>query len=167
MEPLSPRITKSTAVATIKALFPKDSDLLKRFEIAKQQANIWDGERDGIREVVKLMPSGQYDNVILEQTSTAAVLYPNSDGKHQLENCLQTTIPAPTATPPGAGIIVFTTEYNVEQFLDEILHKMQTSKQTALEYLQSNCIGTGDVVENTDLYAKTEGSKAKIVILPE
>ena len=133
-EPLKPRITKSTAVAAIKARFESTSALLKRFNEAKAQANLWDGERDGLREAVKTIPDGQYDDVILSTSESAEVLYPNASGKHQLEACLQTTIPASEA---GIGIQVYGCGLKTpEEFLDSILHHLQRSKESALVYLK-------------------------------
>lgn len=165
--PLEPRITKSTAVPAIRARFKSDGDLLKRYEISKAQANLWDGERDGLREVVKLMPDGQYDNVILSTSESAPVLYPNADGKYQLESCLQCTVPSSTLI--GDQVVVFQVDGSgqPEVFLDAILHELQKGKDVALEFMRQRFIGAGEVVDNAALYDKKGASKAKITILPE
>ena len=155
MEPLQPRITKSTAITAIKARFPTTEDLLKRFELAKHQANLWDGERDGLREAVKTIEPGTYGELKLTKSSSAPVVYPNADGKYHLESCLQCTIPR-----TEAGIHLTAYKVKHEEFLDTILHKLQTSKSTALEYLQSIFIGEGITVDN--LYTKSSSEKAVI-----
>lgn len=164
MEPLSPRVTKSTAVAAIRARFTSESELLKRFEIAKEQANLWDGERDGLREVVKVIPEGQYDDCILSKSTSAAVMYPNATGKHQLGQCLQSTVPSADG---GIGIQVYGVGLKTpEEFLDSILHHMQTNKAAALAYLTQTFVGEGITVDNGTLYAMTASEKATIVVLP-
>ena len=160
MEPLKPRITKSTAVPAIKARFPKTSDMLKRFELAKAQANLWDGERDGLREAVKTLDAGKYDDVSLSWTPTAPVLYPNADGKYQLESTLQTNIP-PT---DHERVIVFAGPETPKLFLDQILHNLQTSKEMALNYLHNIYVGTGDTVNNGLLYERKASSKSTIIV---
>ena len=139
-EPMVPRITKSTAVAAIKARFNDNGELLERFEVAKEQANLWDGERDGLREAVKSITAGTYvasssgSTVILTRTETAKVLYPNSAGKHQLENCLQCAIPMPTGIEYDDQIVAFQMDgiNQPEEFLDLILHYLQKGKPEAL-----------------------------------
>jgi len=164
IEPLKPRITKTTAIAAIQARFKSTAELLERFELAKNQANLWDGERDGLREVVKSIPDGQYDNVILSSSMSAEVLYPNSGGKHQIENCMQSTVPI---ADPGIGIQVYGCGLKTpEEFLDAILSQMQHGKDKALAYLQSVWVGEGITVDNDELYEKKGSSKAKITILP-
>ena len=155
MEPLKPRITKSTAVSAIKARFPKTSDMLKRFEVAKAEANLWDGERDGLREAVKTLDAGKYDDVSLSWTPTAAVLYPNSDGKYQLESTLQTNIP-PTE---HERVIVFAGPETLKQFLDEL-----AKHKDPLKYLKSIYVGTGDTINNNLLYEKKGSSKSTIIV---
>lgn len=155
MEPLKPRITKSTAVPAVKSRFPRPSDLLKRFEIAKGQANLWDGERDGLREAVKTLDAGKYDDVTLSWTPTAPVLYPNADGKYQLESTMQTNIP-PT---DHERVIVFAGPETPKQFLDEIMkHK------DPLGYLKRIYVGTGDTVNNGLLYERKASSKSTIIV---
>lgn len=165
MEPLSPRITKSTAIAAIKARFSKDSDLLKRFEIAKAQANMWDGERDGLREAVKTLEGGQYDNVILSWGTSAPIMYPNASGKHQLENCIQTTVPAYEGSMPI--VVLQNTPDSPEEFLDQILSLNAKGKEHALDFLKMSWIGHGETVDNKTLYEKKGSDKSSIVILPE
>ena len=170
MEPLAPRITKSTAPNNIRACFPNDGDLLQRFEASKTQANIWDGERDGLREVVKLIKPGQYiatdkSTVVLEKTETALVMYPNQNGKHQLENCLQCDMPIPVLEP-GTRIIAFENPGSVEEFLDYILHLTAQGKPIALDWLKETFIGSGCTVDNFELYSKQGSEKAKIAIIP-
>ena len=158
MEPLQPRITKSTAIAAIKARFETTEALLERFEISKAQANLWDGERDGIREVIKTIEPGQYGKLKLTKTTSAAVTYPNADGKYHLESCLQCTIPR---TAPGIGLQAYGCGLKTpEEFLDTILHHLQVSKPKALEYLQSIFLGEGITVDN--LYTKSSSEKAVI-----
>ena len=158
MEPLTPRITKSTAVAAIKARFPTEEALLERFEIAKAQANLWDGERDGLREAVKSIEPGVYGKVILTSSTGAEVVYPNAAGKFQLEECLQCTIPA-----AEAGIVIAAYSIKPEEFLDAILkHK----KADALAYLKSIYIGEGITVANSSLFEKKGSVKSCISILP-
>jgi hypothetical protein len=171
--PLVPRITKSTAVAAIRARFENDGDLLERFEIAKEQANLWDGERDGLREAVKVIQPGQFmssanNNVVLSRTETAKVLYPNSAGKHQLENCLQTTIPAPTGYEPGDAIFAIMGAYaSASQFLDHILSMVaKYGKDEALDHLEGTWVGCGQFVDNAELYEKKGSEKSSIVVLP-
>jgi hypothetical protein len=164
MEPLSPRITKSTAVAGIKARFDSTEDLLNRFEIAKVQANLWDGERDGLREAVKTLEPGQYGNLVLSKSTSAEVMYPNADGKHQIENCLQCTIPKVEAgiglQAYGCGLVT------PEEFLDSILHHLQSSKQAALNYLNQIFLGEGITVPNNTLFEKKAAEKSQIMVLP-
>ena len=155
MEPLKPRITKSTAVSAIKARFAKTGDMLKRFELAKAQANLWDGERDGLREAVKTLDAGKYDDVSLSWTPTAPVLYPNADGKYQLESTLQTNIP-PT---DHERVIVFAGPETPKQFLDQI-----QKHKDPLGYLQSIYVGTGDTINNGLLYEKKASSKSTIIV---
>jgi hypothetical protein len=168
-----PRITKSTAVPAIRARFETDGDLLERFEIAKDQANLWDGERDGLREVVKIIQPGQYvsttnNNVVLSRTVSAEVMYPNASGKHQLENCLQTSIPAPTGYEPGDAIFAIMGSYaNASQFLDHILSMVAThGKAEALEHLEGTWVGCGQFVDNAELYSMKGSEKSSIVVLP-
>lgn len=163
-EPLSPRITKSTAVVAVKARFSTMAELLTRFELAKAQASIWDGERDGIREAVKTLPDGQYDNVILSTTESAEVLYPNASGKFQLESCLQTTVPI---TKQDGQVVVFQIDGSgqPEVFLDAILHELQKGKEMALEFMKQRFVGVGEILENSDMYEKKGSTKAKITIL--
>lgn len=165
--PLAPRITKSTAVDKIKARFEKTSEMLKRFTVANGMASLWDGERDGLREAVKTIEAGQYDDVVLTKTDTAPVLYPNADGKHLLECCLQSTVPAPDGGLDGF-VIAFNTPDAVRpaQFLDNILHHLQKSKESALEYLENNLIGVGEIRHNEDLYEKKGSTKNTIAVLP-
>ena len=177
MEPLVPRITKSTAIAAIKARFETTEELLKRFEVAKNQANLWDGERDGLREAVKTLDGGKYGNTVLSWSSTAAVMYPNADGKHQLENCLQTTIPIPkfqrgnddTGMLAGDELIAFRADgvASPEEFLDAVLHQLQKGKPEALDYLKTLFVGAGTLVDNTTLYEKKGADKSTITVLPE
>lgn len=169
MEPLQPRITKSTAIAAIKARFPTTEDLLARFEVAKNQANLWDGERDGLREAVKTLEGGQYGHTILSWTTTAAVMYPNSDGKHQIENTLQTSIPATRTLDAGDQILAFQIDGTPtpEQFLDAILSHMQKGKDHALEFLTARFVGAGELVANSSLYEKKGADKSQITVLPE
>ena len=164
IEPLSPRITKSTAVAAVKARFENNAELLKRFDLAKGQANLWDGERDGLREAVKTIPDGQYDNVILTTTESAEVLYPNASGKFQLESCLQTTVPI---TKQDGQVVVFQIDGSgqPEVFLDAILHELQKGKDAALSFMKQRFVGAGDILENSDLYEKKGSVKATVTIL--
>ncbi len=164
IEPLSPRITKSTAVAAVRARFETTADLLKRFEVAKAQANLWDGERDGIREAVKVIPDGQYDNVVLSTTESAEVLYPNADGKFQLESCLQTTVPI---TDQDGQVVVFQIDGSgqPEVFLDAILHELQKGKDNALAFMKQRFVGSGSIIDNSALYDKKGSTKAKVTIL--
>ena len=158
MEPLQPRITKSTAITAIKARFETTEALLARFEVAKHQANLWDGERDGIREAIKTIEPGQYGELKLSKSSSAPVVYPNADGKYHLESCLQCTIPR---TEAGIGLQAYGCGLKTpEEFLDTILHKLQVSKAAALEYLQSIFLGEGITVGN--LYTKSSSEKAVI-----
>jgi hypothetical protein len=166
MEPLVPRITKSTAIAAIKARFETTEDMLKRFEIAKAQANQWDGERDGIREAVKTLEGGQYGNTILSWSTSAAVMYPNSDGKHQIENTMQTSIPIPRTLEAGDQIIAFQIDGDPTLFLDTILHHMQKGKDQALEFLTARFIGAGELVSNSTLFEKKGADKSSITVLP-
>ena len=164
--PLVPRITKSTAVAKIEALFKDNAELLKRFELAKAHANLWDGERDGLREVVKLIPAGRHGDVILEKTLGEPVMYPNADGKHQLEDTLQTTVP-PMDIPAGTDVLILTGFDSSAHLLEAVLHSLQTSKATALEMLENHMVDHGYVVGNESLYSKSVSKRAKITILPE
>jgi hypothetical protein len=175
--PMVPRITKSTAVAAIRARFESDGDLLERFEIAKEQANLWDGERDGLREAVKIITPKSYvassgNTVVLTRTETAKVCYPNASGKHQLENCLQTSIPEIIGVPEGAGVIAFLAEatdggsISPKAFLDLILHHLQTSKEAAVTFLETAFIGSGQVVDNATLYEKKGSEKSAIAVIP-
>lgn len=170
--PMFPRITKSTAVAAIEARFSGSGELLERFEVAKEQANLWDGERDGLREAVKKINPGQFKSsvsgstVILSRTETAKVLYPNASGKHQIENCLQTDILSPFVTP-GTGVIVIKTEaQNCEAFLDSILHELQKSKGAAISFLVETLVGIGHVVDNSELFEKKGSEKSAIAVIP-
>lgn len=176
--PLVPRITKSTAVAAILARFDTTEDLLKRFEISKAQANLWDGERDGMREAVKTLEGGKYGNTILSWTTTAPVMYPNSAGKHQLENCLQTTIPAVSVLAKGTErmdgslnegdpVIVFLFAGDAEEFAEALLHQLQKGKDNLLQYVMESCMGTGELVKNNELYEKKGAEKSTITVLPE
>jgi hypothetical protein len=169
MEPLVPRITKSTAIAAIKARFETTEALLSRFEIAKAQANAWDGERDGLREAVKTLEGGRYGNAILSWSTSAAVMYPNAAGKHQLENCMQSTVPVPEKFDVNDQIMVFQIDGTPtpEQFLDAILSHMQKSKASALEFIQARFLGHGELVRNLDLYEKKGADKSQIIVLPE
>jgi len=167
-----PRITKSTAVPAIRARFENDGDLLERFEVAKEQANLWDGERDGLREAVKVIQPGQYmstakNNVVLSRTESAKVMYPNANGKHQLENCLQCSIPVPSLEA-GDQIVVFAIDGSgqPEAFLDAILHHLQKGKDAALTFLGERFVGCGTFVDNVDLYEKKGSEKSSIVVLP-
>ena len=167
--PLVPRITKSTAVAAIKARFTGSGELLERFELAKEQANLWDGERDGLREAVKSIDAGTYQNgnniVILSRTETAKVMYPNATGKHQLENCLQTTVPG--YAEAGMPIIVLQcTPDTPEELLDQILSLNSKGKEHALEYLKMAWVGHGETVDNAELYEKKGSEKSAIAIIP-
>jgi len=168
MEPLVPRITKSTAIAAIKARFPDTEALLKRFEVAKAQANLWDGERDGLREAVKTLEAGQYGRVILSWSSSAAVCYPNAAGKHQLENCLQTSIEVTKEYEAGDDVIAFQLDgvETAEQFLDTVLHFLQKGKPEALAFLGERMIGAGQFVPNKELYEKKGADKSGITELP-
>lgn len=158
MEPLQPRITKSTAITAIKARFETIEEMLNRFEVAKHQANLWDGERDGLREAVKTIEPGTYGELKLTKSSSAPVVYPNADGKYHLESCLQCTIPR---TEAGIHLQAYGCNCATpEEFLDTILHKLQTSKAAALEYLQSIYLGEGITVDN--LYTKSSSEKAVI-----
>ena len=161
-EPLAPRITKSTAVAAIKARFSSEAELLKRFEVAKGQANLWDGERDGLREAVKLMDPGQYDNVILSKSESAPVLYPNSSGKHQLENCIQCTV---ESTTRRGGVAVLHTNMSADAFLDHVLSLASRGKEQAQQYIRDTWLGSGEIVDNDELYEKKGSEKASITIL--
>lgn len=163
--PLVPRITKSTALAKIKARFKDNAELLKRFELAKGQANLWDGERDGLREVVKLIPAGRHGDVILEKTLGEPVMYPNAAGKHQLENTLQTTV-ANMGIPDGTSVLILTGFESAHQLLEAVLHSLQTSKAAALEMLENQVVDHGYVVNNEDLYSETCSKQAKITVLP-
>lgn len=164
MEPLSPRITKSTAVAAIKARFENEEAILKRFEVAKNQANLWDGERDGLREAVKAIEPGIYGSIVLAKSTGAPVMYPNADGKHQLESCLQCTIP-PAAV--GIGLQAYGCGFvTPEEFLDEILRHMQHGKAEAVKYLQAIFLGEGITVNNSFLYEKKGAEKSSITVLP-
>lgn len=168
-EPLVPRITKSTAIAAIKARFETTEALLKRFELAKNQANLWDGERDGLREAVKTLEGGQYGHTILAWSTSAAVMYPNSTGKHQLENCMQSTVPIPEKFDVNDQIMVFQIDGtpSPEQFLDAILSHMQKGKEHALEFMTARFLGAGELVRNLDLYEKKGADKSQITVLPE
>lgn len=159
--PLNPRITKSTSVTAAMALFPNTAAMLKRFEVAKAQANLWDGERDGLREAVKQCPPDQYEDVILTKKATAPVLYPNATAKYHIEHCLQSTVPA---IESGLNIAVYTLP--PEELLNKLLHELQTNKANALTYLQSVYLGEGTSVDNSELYKKEPGEKAEITILP-
>ena len=180
--PLVPRITKSTAVAAIIARFPDTEALLQRFEVAKNQANLWDGERDGIREAVKKLEGGMYGRTVLSWTTSAAVMYPNAEGKHQIENCLQTTIERPVfrrkpedteGMIAGDPIVVFRAEapdggsISAALFLDQILHELQKGKSEALAMLERSFLGSGRIVDNTDLYEKKGNEKSSITVMPE
>jgi ABC-type amino acid transport substrate-binding protein len=167
MEPMKPRITKSTATAAMTAMFPTTADLLKRFELAKGQANLWDGERDGLREVVKTLKAGRYDDVLLYKTESAPVLYPNAEGKHQLENCLQTSIPAKVTEYGGEVIALALPVDTPEELLDAILHQLQKSKADALAYLSTSWLGSGVVELNSTLFEKKGSEKATITVLPD
>lgn len=169
MEPLMPRITKSTAIAAIKARFKTTEDLLKRFEVAKNQANNWDGERDGLREVVKTLEAGQYGRCVLNWTNSAAVCYPNASGKHQLENCLQTSIEVSKPYEPGDDMIAFQMDgiTTAQEFLDIVLHFLQKGKPEALEFLAQRLVGVGQFVLNSSLYDKKGSDKSSITTLPE
>jgi hypothetical protein len=169
MEPLSPRITKSTAIAAIKARFETTEALLQRFEVSKAQANLWDGERDGIREAVKTLEGGQYGHTILSWSTSAAVMYPNAGGKHQLENTLQTTIPATRTLEGGDGIMAFQIDGTMspEAFLDAILQHLQKGKDEALAFVHARFIGHGELVLNSELYEKKGADKSQITVLPE
>jgi hypothetical protein len=147
---------------------PKTSDLLKRFEIAKGMANLWDGERDGLREAVKVIPAGQYEDVLLTWSTSAEVVYVNSDGKYQLEFCLQTSIPGwnPPTPEEDCSDVIALRGTTPELLLDLVLHHMQTSKANALEYLKSIHIGSGELVSNELLYEKKGSNKSKIQVLP-
>jgi hypothetical protein len=167
--PLVPRITKSTAIAAITARFQTTEALLQRFEVAKTQANLWDGERDGLREAVKKLEGGQYGHTILSWSTSAAVMYPNAAGKHQLENCMQSTVPIPKKFDVNDQIMVFQIDGTPtpEQFLDAILSHMQKGKDHALEFIQARFLGAGELVSNTDLYEKKGADKSQITVLPE
>lgn len=170
--PMVPRITKSTAIAAIKARFTNDGDILERFEVAKEQANLWDGERDGLREVVKSITPQTYkassgSTIVLTRTETAKVMYPNAEGKHQLENCLQCGIPAPSLEE-GDGVMAFAIDGHAspEEFLDLILHHMQKGKEVALNFLMERYIGHGPYVDNATLYEKKGSEKSAIAVIP-
>jgi len=167
--PILPRITKSTAVSIIERLFPSKAALLKRYVVAKTMAGLWDGERDGLNKAVKEITDGTYDDVVITRTTTAAVNYPNAEGKAQLENCLQCTVDAPSVEP-GTPIVVFTIPAigsdHCQEFLDRLLHVLQKGKDEALEYLRTNSLGIGQVVDNAFLYKKEDGERASITILP-
>lgn len=169
-EPLAPRITKTTAVAAIKARFPDTESLLQRFELAKNQANQWDGERDGLREAVKTIPPGLYGRTALSWSSTAAVLYPNASGKYQLECCLQTSIPRFITLEENDGIIAFQVEELIktpEDFLELILHHLQKGKEHLLDVLAGSYIGAGKILSNGSLYEKKGADKSTISVMPD
>lgn len=170
--PHLPRITKSTPVPTIRTYFPTEEALLERFDLAKNMANVWDGERDGLREAVKKITAGTWGRCVLTRKTTAAVCYPNADGKHQLENTLQTDIPEVHGLEVGSPIIVFHIgtpdggSITPASFLDRILHELQKGKDQALSFVESHFVGSGRVIENASLYKKEDGEKTDLTILP-
>ena len=167
-KPLEPRITKSTAVASIKLRFATTAELLKRFVIANKQAGLWDGERDGIREAVKTIPAGTYENVVLSKSTSEPVCYVNAEGKYQLEETLQTGIMAPEAGTDGFVLAFYSEDPDLTpaKFLDTILHKMQTSKEVALGYMTDNFVGFGQIINNETLYEKKASEKNTITLVP-
>jgi hypothetical protein len=130
-------------------------------------AALWDGERDGIREAVKVTEAGTYDDVILTWTATAAVGYPNAEGKHQIENTLQTTIPCGELEAGNKVAVLHISHTSPAEFLDQILSLVHNSKDDALEYLSNRWVGSGNVIDNEALYRKDPGSKSDIVIIPK
>jgi hypothetical protein len=168
--PMVPRITKSTAVAAIRARFENEGELLERFEVAKEQANLWDGERDGLREAVKAIPSGSFvstsgNTVVLSRTETAKVLYPNASGKHQLENCLQTTIPTGLIGGPVCALAIDCT--TPEELLGIILYQLRGGGgEQVLQFLKDAWLGSGAIVDNAGLYEKKGSEKSSITVIP-
>jgi hypothetical protein len=141
--------------------------LLQRFEVSKAQANLWDGERDGLREAVKKLEGGMYGRTVLSWSTSAAVMYPNAEGKHQIENCLQTTIES-VPLVHGSGVVAFKTEAkSCEAFLDSILHELQKSKGAAVSFMVETLIGFGTAVDNRTLYEKKGADKSAISVMPE
>ena len=165
--PLEPRITKSSSTVKVMAMFPTVAAMLKRFTIAYAMANLWDGERDGIREAVKTVEAGTYDDVVLSKSTTAPVVYVNADGKYMLENCLQCSIPKPEPGTEGF-VIAFSTPDRLQpaQFLDQILHHLQNGKDAALKFLTDTHMGSGVVSQNEVLYDKKGSEKNTVTILP-
>ena len=130
-------------------------------------ASLWDGERDGIREAVKTVKAGTYDDVVLTKSTTAPVLYVNADGKYMLENCLQCSIPRPEPETEGF-VIAFSTADRLHpaQFLDQVLHHLQNGKEAALQFLVDSHMGSGLVSQNEVLYEKKGSEKNTVTVLP-
>lgn len=155
------RITKSTADAVVARLYPNTSDLLKRFEQVKQEANLADGERDKLRQYIQdNVPAGQYDNVLMTIETGAEQCYVNAEGKDALRyNCIV------DGRQPEAGIEVVVLRDAIS--VEALLHQLQTSKEALAEYLQSLVLCKGLTVDNDSLYSEKASRKIKIVILPE
>jgi len=165
MEPMTPRITKSTATAAIQARFTTTEELLKRFEVAKGQASLWDGERDGLREAVKLTEPGQYGQCMLSKSESSPVTYVNSKGKFHIEECLQCSIPGHAEA--GVSIIAFgEIAKDPAHFLEIILTELQKGREHAIEFLERRFIGSGLTVDNASLYDRKGSEKATITVLP-
>lgn len=167
MKPFEPRITKSTSVATVLSYFPTEEELLLRYDLAKEQANLWDGERDGLRNAVKLITDGTWGRCVVSRKTTAATCYVNAEGKHQIENCLQTSIPEVHGLEPGTHVVALTDiPGNAEGMAMRILHELQNGKDALVKYLENCIIGDGRIIDNATLYSKEAGERMTITVLP-
>jgi hypothetical protein len=160
-EPMVPPIKKATPPRVIAERFASAADLLKRFTVAKSMASAWDGERDGLREAVKGLEEGRHGDMMLLFKKTTAVCYPNAEGKHQLEDMLQVSVPR-EALSPGSPVVALAWDGGPEALLDRLLAEMQHGKASALAMLEAVFAGTGTVLDNCTMYSKEEGVKSEV-----
>lgn len=159
------RITGSTADAVLQALYPKTSDLLKRFEEVKVTANVADAERDRLRKYIQEhVDPGQYEDVILTFTPTAEQTYVNAEGKHVLKNYALVDCKRPEA---GIQVVLLrTNEVTAESLASCILKELQKSREHLVDWLHERTLGAGLTLDNDDLYSEKGGTKIGIVVLP-
>jgi hypothetical protein len=94
-------------------------------------------------------------------------MYPNAEGKHQIESCLQTSIPA-TDLPAGTPCLALAwPAESPEELLDGILRALQVSKQAALGFLSAAWLGIGSIQPNHSLFERKGSEKATITVLPD
>lgn len=133
-----------TVDAEIQAHLKTEEEVLQHFDAVRQEANKADAERDRLRKYIQEnIEPGQYGFTILGFKNAGSRAYANSEGLNALQN----------------NVIIRPTEEVKEALVDY-------GEEVTIRNSHGEIIWRGILVDNENLYSRSEQKNIQITVLP-